>query len=294
MSRLPSRTASLLLALALIAAIALAALAPSVQLGEGKPFALSMRTMQPGASPDLGGGEAIIAVLRALLALGILALPVYIVLSLLTKEGRRRLLTHAIAVGMLFLLLQALQGLNIAPPDGSQQFETAAREGPVAAGTPIPEAVFDREASDEAVTGVTIVVALLLAVLALGIAAAALRRRPPPPSPLTDLAGDAQQAIDALRAGDALEETIQRCYRNMCEVVQRERQIQRAAAVTPHEFEESLVQAGLPRTAVHTLTSLFERIRYGNQPAGAAEQSEALTALSAIAAACEAGSRRRA
>ena len=293
---MPSRrlTTPLLLALALALAAVLTILAPSVQLAEGTPFAFAMRQMQTGAAPNLGGGDFIVALLRALLALAILAVPIYIVLSLLTKDGRQRLISHAIAVALLILLLQGIQRLNPTRPDATQQVGNAMPEAPVASGTPVPEAVFDQTVSEDAVTTATIIVALLLALTALGITAAMLRRKPPPPSPLDDLAGDAQQAIDALHAGDALEETIQRCYRNMCDVLQRERQIQRAAAVTPHEFEESLVQAGLPRAAVHTLTNLFERIRYGNQPAGDAEQAEAIESLSAIVAACAAGTRRRA
>lgn len=293
---MPSRRLNppLLLAVALALAAVLAVVAPSVQLTEGTPFAFAMRQMQAGAAPNLGGGEFIVALLRALLAVAILAVPVYVVLSLLTKEGRRRLISHAIAITLLFLLLQAVQSLNPTLPDAPQQFETAAQESSVASGTPVPEAVFDQTASEEAVTTATIIVALLLALTALGITAAVLRRKPPPPSPLADLAGDAQQAIDALNAGDALEETIQRCYRNMCDVVQRERRIQRAAAVTPHEFEESLVQAGLPRAAVNTITTLFERIRYGNRPAGDAEQAAAIESLTAIVAACSADARRHA
>jgi hypothetical protein len=290
-SRRLSSSVLLLAALTLVGVLAM--LAPSVQLSDGTPFSLSLPQLRMGGAPDIEGGGWLLLVLRAMLALAILGLPVYIVISLLTKEGRRRLVGHLVAVALLTLLLQALQALAPSVPEGQTQTMQQAQPETVApAGTPPPEAVFDRTTSEEAVTTATIVVALLLALAALGVVAAILRRPPPPPpSALDDIADDARQAIDALQAGDALEETIQRCYRSMCDVVQRERRIQRAAAVTPHEFEESLAQAGLPRDAVHTLTELFERIRYGNRPAGADEQAAALTALSAIVAACETGKR---
>jgi len=287
---------TLLLALALALAAALAVFAPSVQLGEGTPFSLTLPRLRMGGAPDVEGGGWLLLVLRALLALAILGVPVYIVLSLLTKDGRRRLLGHLAAVVLLALLLQGLQALSPAVPEGqTQTMQQAPPEVAAPAGTPPPEAVFDRSTSEETVTTVTIVIALLLALAALGIVAALLRRPPaPPPNALDDIADDARQAIDALRAGDALEETIRRCYRSMCDIVERERRIQRAAAVTPHEFEESLAQAGLPRAAVHTLTELFERARYGNRPAGPDEQAAALDALAAIVAACEAAGQTRA
>ena len=100
------------------------------------------------------------------------------------------------------------------------------------------------------------------------------------------LADEAQQAISAIQSGSRLEETITRCYREMCRVLQEERGIERGVAMTPSEFEEVLAGRGMPKQAVHQLTHLFEDIRYGSKPAGPREEQIAIDSLTAIVAAC--------
>jgi hypothetical protein len=100
------------------------------------------------------------------------------------------------------------------------------------------------------------------------------------------LADQAQDALDSLRGGGALGETIQRCYIDMCDVLSREEGFERGRAMTASEFERRLVERGMPRGAVHTLTSLFEQVRYGAAVATAREQSMAIESLEAIVAAC--------
>ncbi len=286
------RSTVILLIAALVLLAMLAMFAPGVQLAEGTPFSLQRSTMHMGAMPELSGGITIVLLLRIMLALMLIAVPIYVVISLLTKEGRRRLIGHIAAVVLLTLLLQGLQRLNVASPDLPPLMQASEQAPAGKQATPQPEAEFKDTTSEDTVTAATIIIALLLALTAIGVAVAFMRKRNTPPTALNQLADDAQQALDALHAGDNLEETIQRCYRSMCETVQRERHIQRADSVTPSEFEESLVQSGLPRSAVHQLTELFERIRYGAQTAGEREQDAASDSLSAIIAACAAGARR--
>jgi hypothetical protein len=112
------------------------------------------------------------------------------------------------------------------------------------------------------------------------------RRQPRTPSAMQSLADEAQSAINAIQAGGPLEETIARCYRDMCNVLQQERGIARGIAMTPSEFEQVLQDKGMPAQAVHQLTHLFEQIRYGSQPAGPREEQLAIESLTAIVAAC--------
>jgi Domain of unknown function (DUF4129) len=102
-----------------------------------------------------------------------------------------------------------------------------------------------------------------------------------------DLGQTAQEAITALQKGNNIDETIQRCYANMCQVVESERRITRSAAMTPTEFESILTTKGMPSDAVSTLTRLFESSRYGGTVANDDTQKTAIDCLRSIVAACE-------
>ncbi len=100
-----------------------------------------------------------------------------------------------------------------------------------------------------------------------------------------DLGDTAQQAADELRAGSNVEGTVQRCYLEMCDVLQRERGVARSVATTPSEFQSMLMERDVPADAVQVLTSLFEKIRYGGGSASPDDQQRAIESLDAIAVA---------
>ncbi len=273
------------LAVAMALVFALAVSVTGMPLLPGEPFSLPARAMRLGSSGGvLGGGETFLLILRIMLALSLIALPIYIITSILTKEGRRRLLGNIAAALILAFMINMVQRAGVQLPELAQPRTGLNEEsGPEkqAAPEPAPPAL----PNDWVVYAVTAGISLLIVAVALGLFLAA-RQRSMQPDTMQELGDDAQKAIDALRAGDALDETIQRCYHDMCEVLARERGVARNAAMTPHEFEQMLNDKGLPRGAVHTLTSLFEQIRYGGASASAHEQNMAIESLSAIVAAC--------
>jgi Domain of unknown function (DUF4129) len=56
--------------------------------------------------------------------------------------------------------------------------------------------------------------------------------------------------------------------------------------MTPGEFATRLEQAGLPSDAVHRLTHLFERVRYGGHRSATPEVNEAVACLTTILQYC--------
>ncbi len=257
-----------------------------VKLLEGEPFALprmSQSSMSPGSVP---GFDILMVIFRIMLALALIALPFYIILSILTKEGRRRLLMNMIIVGLLILAVSWLRSLSsgddLLQTDGMLLEEPAQGNAPNA--RPLPD--FTANPSDEVVLAATLAISLIIVGMAAAMIWVIARRRQPPPSAMDALAEEAQQAINAIQAGGPLEETITRCYREMCRVLQEERGIERSIAMTPGEFEQVLQGKGMPKQAVHQLTHLFEEIRYGSKPAGPREEQLAVESLTAIAAAC--------
>jgi hypothetical protein len=112
------------------------------------------------------------------------------------------------------------------------------------------------------------------------------RSRLKPPDSLEQLAREAQGALDALKGGADLKDTVIRCYFEMSRVLNEERGIRRERAMTPREFEVRLSELGLPEQHVVQLTRLFEGVRYGSRVTGEREADQAVASLTAIVDAC--------
>jgi uncharacterized membrane protein len=276
------------LVLALIGAVfALAISIESTPFLDGRPFRLEMR--ENGA---LGTGSSVNLAwltmgLQIVIALLLLATPFLIVLELLTPEGRRRLLRYAIFLIVLITLLRTVNSsllqLNAVGLDAAAE---AARPRDANDESALPAEVPPPPPPDSVVFAVTAGIALLCALAAIWLFRRN-RREIAPDMPMLDFGPSAQNAIDALRDGAGLSETIQRCYFDMCDVVATSQGLNRRTAMTPSEFEHTLAERGLPRGAVHTLTRLFEQTRYGGITADEREKALAIESLEAIAAACK-------
>jgi len=135
-----------------------------------------------------------------------------------------------------------------------------------------------------------VIISVILSIVMVSIIGAVLwilwRRNKHDLSPNRLIARQAQSALEALQAGGDLKNTIIRCYYQMSAVINQQRGIQRSQVMTAHEFEEYLAKNGLPGEPVHQLTHLFEEVRYGDLPAGPAEEQVALNSLTAIVEAC--------
>ena len=92
----------------------------------------------------------------------------------------------------------------------------------------------------------------------------------------------AEKARQDLLAGGDLKSVILRCYQEMSQALQQERQIERDACMTTGEFEGLLAAKGVPREPVHQLTQLFEAVRYGHWQPDAGDEQRALNSLDAI------------
>lgn len=132
---------------------------------------------------------------------------------------------------------------------------------------------------------------LILAVAALGLTAAAVRfiwrRTTLNEAALAELAAEAQTALDSLHSGELLRDVIIRCYVEMTRTLSDIREIQRAEAMTPREFEQRLIDLGLPAGPVTRLTRLFEAARYGLYNASTEDRATAVASLEAIIVACQ-------
>ncbi|HIE54790.1 MAG TPA: DUF4129 domain-containing protein, partial [Chromatiaceae bacterium] len=88
-----------------------------------------------------------------------------------------------------------------------------------------------------------------------------IQRRRKPPLEIVSL--EAEAALADLYAGVEVKDAITRCYVDMSRALARQRGLARRQGMTAREFENMLVEEGLPPQSVTRLTRLFERVRYG-------------------------------
>lgn len=270
----------------LLGALALIVLAGglgSFTFQQGKMYSWALPELGTAeGSTNIGGGDELLTFLRGALALLLLLLPVSIVLSMLTKEGRRRLLINIILAILVFMVADRVKEMpkreaEQIPPEIAAPAKNPANNGePLPPPPPAPSEEFVFFAS--------------IGLVAAGVALAAWFGRgllfPRSLPPLVQIAMEADRARNTLSSGGAVEDAIIRAYRQMSRTLAEGRKLVRQQTMTPREFEEYLAAAGLPRSPVQVLTHLFEEVRYGGLVAGAAERQAAIDSLTAIAAAC--------
>ena len=108
-----------------------------------------------------------------------------------------------------------------------------------------------------------------------------------PKQEVDSIAEIARTALNDLSGAKPSKNVIIRCYMDMNNVVSEKRGLVRDAGMTPAEFAIRLEGMGLPLDAVHGLTEVFERVRYGGQDASVEQIKEAKQCLTSILKACE-------
>jgi hypothetical protein len=261
----------------------------SLQMLPGRPFYLG----------DIGamsvGGNALatdpnnisMTVFRIMMLAAAILLPLTILLALLSRDGRRQMLAYIILGAGLVLIFTLLQSSAQPARDTTVTKPNVVKESETPQATRLPTDVFSPTAPDWLVLAISVGVGLALGAIVTAVIYLAWRRRHKKGAALQELAAGAQNAIQSLQAGAELKDVVLRCYRDMSSVLQKERGIQRQAAMTAREFESSLQNLGIPAEPVQQLTRLFEQVRYGHTSVGAAEEQQAIISLKAIMAACQ-------
>jgi hypothetical protein len=285
--------AVLLVAIVIAATVMLSAALPHLELSpQGRPLPSLARSESKGLPlPNLPGWQIPDSLFSLLLILFGLLMLVFIAVGIISPKTRKRTISNLVLILGLVVISLVLGS----PPDSSNQLAATPTAPAPLAEVPVPPSSQGAIGADfELATApppwliwsISLVLALTIAA---GLAASAWvvwRATHLPASSLEQLAGEAQEALAALRAGADPRDTILRCYLEMSRVLRQQRGIVRNQAMTPREFESSLTDAGLPSEQVRQLTRLFELVRYGARlPAGTQEQ-EAVACLTAIVESC--------
>jgi hypothetical protein len=100
------------------------------------------------------------------------------------------------------------------------------------------------------------------------------------------LGQEAQNAVNALNAGENLKNVILRCYLQMTRALQDAQGMERNNDMTVREFENWLELKGVPRIPVRQLTQLFEKVRYGKLQLGENDERMGVESLNEIIIYC--------
>ena len=268
---------------AVIALMLLAAGLSRIELRPGQPYLLTgllqlLRAFRGEERPEVPSSLGSARVPLTLLVW--LLVPILIGFLLVARQTWRQLLRRILSG---FVLVIAFYALMRALTDA---YGLGANQGPSGKGAApaLPEGslpalpAFVANPPQWAV----ILVSLLLAALVFGGLWLLWRRVPRQENQLTMLAEEAQEALEELRAGGDLKDTVMRCYVEMSGILSSRRGLVRDTSMTPREFEQRLAAAGLRDEHIRELTLLFERVRYGAKHPGEREEHEAMACLTAI------------
>ncbi len=224
-----------------------------------------------------------------------IAIVYYLVAAIVSSDGRTRALAIVLVLLSFVLLGQVLQSMALQQPEptptplpGEEAAEPAAPAPAVLTATVQPGAAAPAAAPVSSPEWFVWATAAVLALLLIAAGALVVRRlRQPRAAALEQISQQAQETLAEVRAGTVdLKDAVTRCYVQMSRALSEQRGMVRPDSMTPREFEQRLIQAGLPRQDVHRLTQLFEKVRYGACRPGLVEEREAVSCLTAIVQAC--------
>jgi hypothetical protein len=240
---------------------------------------------------NIPGGEFILQFVRIVYLIAFIVTPFAIIYLIISPKARKvflRYLQSLISIGLIiFLISKFILSLDAANSKDSGKLgggQLPGLPGPAPNLPPIPTP------SEGLILGLSVAMAVIVTVVVSGLVYFLWRRIPRSENALDRIALEAQTALDDLRAGGNLKNTIMRCYYEMVKVLNEQRGIQRDRTMTPREFEAYLESNGLPEEPVRQLTHLFEDVRYGDIQVGEKEEQQARSSLSAIIEAVKGGS----
>lgn len=275
------------LSVAVVAIVILSAGLSGIELLPGQSYSIEMESEgETGGFGLLPSRDAVAALLRALIFITMLLLPVVVVYAIISPEFRkqmlRRLISFLVFVVLAYLVVQRLPELVSVEEEATFSGGQPLTDVPF---TP-PSVQFVADPPAWLIWATSLALALLVSAVLVGVVWFLRHRDQRPTGSLEQLAHEAEEALELLRAGGDIKDTVMRCYAEMSRTLDRERGIIRLGSMTPREFESRLAGMGLPGEPVRRLTRLFEQVRYGARVADEREEELALICLTDIVEAC--------
>jgi hypothetical protein len=272
------RTLLVMLIIMMVAVLVLASGLTGMEMDMGGFFGVS--------DPDTGlglifgegaGADPVVVQMLALLA--VIAIPLSIVMFIVSPEMRKRVLRDGLVLALFAAVFLIIFQRNPQLGELTNEFQEP--------DTTMPEEGERTDPGDLVLNpppwAMWVASGLVLAVGGYAIWRYLQTRQEPYDGIYEDLRLETQEAMDRLRAGENVRELVTRCYIRMHAALADARGVTDSDLLTPREFERRMMDVtGLPAEPINRLTRLFERVRYGDQDATEAEKEEAVNALETI------------
>jgi len=271
----PDRRLTLIYAAAaILGVVALASAVSAIELRGGLRLPLASLTgpLDPSLGQRTDPPSAILhwIVLIARFAFFVLLPPSFLYL-IVSPGARRRVLFQVISLLLVSYLVLSISPSLRAQTSAAPPPEAARAEGAEPANTPV-----DVIAPRWLIVGISSMVTLAL--LAAGYWLVRRVRNAADPR-----IGELRQALKRLEHGSSDPESeIFHAYRTLCEVSEARKGIRKKPVMTPREYQATLENAALPSNPLASLTSIFERARYGKEILDQEDEQAASAALRSI------------
>lgn len=249
-----------------------------LQFKPGEPFpsgALPAHTESPGIPPP--GNIDSLALLRAVLAVALVVLMIYVPARLIFLVDVRKLVLPTAILVVLFLLALSVPDIPVGQavyrPQGTGDSASLSPGEEYAPLDRVPLPLFW-----------LVGVALLAGA---GVLILRVFRTPSPPARLANQLGEhAKEGLDSLELGADPRDVILYCYAQMSRCIEQEYGLRREEHLTVREYRDRLERHGLPALPLMNLSALFEKVRYGRRPIDALEERQAEASLQQIVSFC--------
>jgi hypothetical protein len=238
-------------------------------------------TVSPGENPAGGTSPTSFNVLDILAKIIFWVLiPAVVVYYLFgSKQTWQRLVVLGLAVGGLFLFAALIQRAT-----GGVEFDPMPVR-PTLVPTPLPGKTISTPEPQMPSRSLAFLITFLISLTLLAAGYFIWKKLRPEPGDSPNLAEPVKSALEDHKAGEDIANIIIRSYYQMALALDKEKGITRKQTMTPREFTAALKNRGIPLQSIQTLTSLFEKVRYGGAKVSPQEEKEALNALQTIFAA---------
>jgi hypothetical protein len=284
MTQKTQRIGLLLLIGVLLSIILLTASLSNLKLHSGTPFpgigsAVDARQPISSFSPQ---DTLSLPVVRGIFALFFLILLIYVPARLIVFVNFKKLFLFVLAMIVLLGLVTLIPRIA---PSQSTSIPIESTEAPPPPAESYPVAPLGQPPRT------LIQIVILVGAMGIGALVFIILRHSPSSSTVEEqLRQEAEDAVQALLSGSDLRNVIIRCYLQMTHALQEEQGIERNEHMTVREFENWLEFKGFPANPVHQLTSLFEKVRYGQQQISSGDETIAIESLNEIIQFCQSGS----
>ncbi len=97
---------------------------------------------------------------------------------------------------------------------------------------------------------------------------------------------EVDSALQAIRDGKDLGNIIINYYLQLNQIIKEEYEIEREKSLTAREFENYLCDRGIPIKPIHQITTIFEKVRYGNKLISDEDEKIVIESLVEIRSSC--------